>query len=61
MPEKRKTRDYFSDEKVTIGDLLEKYPAIKENLASNVSLMNTVTRVSDDMYHSLNLGSKSQK
>ena len=30
MPEKRKTRDFYHEELVVVGAVLDKYPAIKE-------------------------------
>lgn len=56
MAGKRKSRDYYSEEKVTVEEILEKYPAIKDALSGDASLMKASVRVPDDMYHSLGLG-----
>ena len=56
MTGKRKSRDYYIEEKVTVGEILEKYPAIKDALSGDAGLMKASVRVPDDMYHSLGLG-----
>lgn len=57
MPEKRKTRDFYHEELVVVGTILDKYPAIKEILSGDTVLMETSVRVTDDMYQSLGIGS----
>lgn len=54
MPEKRKSRDYYSDCKVAVGDVLERYPAIKEVFQDDHVLMSSLIRVPDNIFHQLN-------
>ena len=56
MPEKRKTREYYNEESVSVGVVLDMYPAIKECFEGDAVLMETSVRVTDDMYQSLRTG-----
>lgn len=57
MPEKRKTRDFYHEELVVVGAVLDKYPAIKECFEGDTVLMQTPIRISDEMYQSLGIES----